>query len=221
MPPSAASSSPGRAASAPVKAPRAWPKNSDSSRPSGIAAQFTATSARVRRGLRSWRKRARSSFPEPVSPSISTGTSKRATRSASASSARIGAERATMPAAAAPLPLFADDRTVLRLEPLQNRAADLGDVPFIESAVRRPVTNRDSEGPLSGGDPGRRIPGRRFPDRRLAEPVVVENPRLPPPGDAGAPRARGPAPALRGRSGRRSPRPPPGGAAAAPRPSAR
>ena len=43
MPPSASSKRPARAAAAPVKAPRSWPKSSLSSRASGSAPQFTAT----------------------------------------------------------------------------------------------------------------------------------------------------------------------------------
>ena len=49
MPPSASRSAPGRASSAPVNAPRAWPKNSLSASVSGTAAQLTGTNgARAR-----------------------------------------------------------------------------------------------------------------------------------------------------------------------------
>jgi len=44
VPPCAASMRPVRPSTAPVKAPRVWPKSSASSRPSGIAAQFRAIS---------------------------------------------------------------------------------------------------------------------------------------------------------------------------------
>ena len=58
--------------SAPVKAPRTWPNSSLSTSPAEIAEQFTFTSGRSRRGLRSWIARAISSLPVPVSPRIST-----------------------------------------------------------------------------------------------------------------------------------------------------
>src|SRR5207245_1727054 len=57
---------------APVKAPRSWPKSSDSSRPEGMAAQLILTKVRSRRGLRLWMARAKSSLPVPVSPRSST-----------------------------------------------------------------------------------------------------------------------------------------------------
>ena len=52
VPPSAASKSPTRFRSAPVKAPFSWPKSSLSRRDSGSAAQFTATKGPARRGAR-------------------------------------------------------------------------------------------------------------------------------------------------------------------------
>src|SRR6266404_4187930 len=57
---------------APVKAPRSCPNNSLSRRPAGIAAQFTLTRLRLRRGLSSWIARAITSLPVPVSPAIKT-----------------------------------------------------------------------------------------------------------------------------------------------------
>ncbi len=51
VPPSASANLPRRGPTAPVKAPRTWPNNSDSMRLSGIAAQFTFTIARARRAL--------------------------------------------------------------------------------------------------------------------------------------------------------------------------
>ena len=44
VPERASSKRPGLARTAPVKAPRSWPNSSDSSSPSGIAAQFTGMS---------------------------------------------------------------------------------------------------------------------------------------------------------------------------------
>jgi hypothetical protein len=48
---------------APVNAPFSWPNNSLSSRPVGIAAQFSLTSVLSLRRLRSWIARAKSSCP--------------------------------------------------------------------------------------------------------------------------------------------------------------
>ena len=63
-------SRPVRRCTAPVKAPRAWPKSSASSNDSGMAAQFSATKGRSARGLSRWRARATTSFPVPVGPWI-------------------------------------------------------------------------------------------------------------------------------------------------------
>ena len=71
-PPSACSKRPLRCVAAPVKAPRSWPKNSDSIRSLGIAAVLTAMNDRAARGLFECRARATSSLPTPVSPVIST-----------------------------------------------------------------------------------------------------------------------------------------------------
>jgi hypothetical protein len=79
VPPLAAWNRPGREATAPVKAPRTWPKSSLSISPSGMAAQFTATNGPVPRGERRWISRATSSLPVPVSPWSSTVTSVAAT----------------------------------------------------------------------------------------------------------------------------------------------
>ncbi len=74
MPPSACSKRPRRVVCAPVKAPRSWPKSSDSSRSFGIAAVLIATKGPVARGLCLCSARATSSLPEPLSPVISTVT---------------------------------------------------------------------------------------------------------------------------------------------------
>ena len=58
MPPSACSKRPARRATAPVKAPFSWPKNSDSMSSRGTAVQLTATKGRSRRGERRWTARA-------------------------------------------------------------------------------------------------------------------------------------------------------------------
>ena len=72
MPPSASANLPFLLVSAPVKAPRVCPNSSDSSRFSGIAAQFTLTSGISRCALWKWIARATISLPVPVSPVIST-----------------------------------------------------------------------------------------------------------------------------------------------------
>jgi hypothetical protein len=89
--------SPLRSRSAPVKAPRTWPKSSLSSSVSGIAAQFTETSRPLRRSLALWIARATISLPVPLSPSIRIGTSVAATRSISSKSLSIAALRPTIP----------------------------------------------------------------------------------------------------------------------------
>ena len=68
MPPVVASKKPARSRSAPVKAPRAWPKSSLSSRVSVTAPQFTATKGPLLREHSSWMRRASRSLPAPLSP---------------------------------------------------------------------------------------------------------------------------------------------------------
>ncbi len=80
MPPSACSNRPRRRACAPVNAPFSWPNSSLASTPSANAPQLSATNGPPARGLASCTARAASSLPVPVSPSMSTGTSVRATR---------------------------------------------------------------------------------------------------------------------------------------------
>ena len=83
VPPSASSKRPLRAVAAPVKAPRAWPKSSLSTRSGGSAPQFTATKRRSRREEWWWMARAASSLPVPVSPPRSTVMSRPAACSSS------------------------------------------------------------------------------------------------------------------------------------------
>jgi hypothetical protein len=75
-------------AMAPVNAPFSWPKSSLSSRPAGMAAQFSLIKVRSLRGLRRWMARASSSLPVPVSPWMSTVASVGATVSISRSTLR-------------------------------------------------------------------------------------------------------------------------------------
>ena len=72
VPPSACSKRPRRIACAPVKAPRSWPNNSDSSKSFGMAAVLIAMKGLVARGLCRCNARATSSLPVPDSPLIST-----------------------------------------------------------------------------------------------------------------------------------------------------
>ena len=72
VPASASSKQPMRRSAAPVKAPRSWPKISLSINVSGMAEQLMATNGPVARGESLWIVRATISFPEPVSPVIST-----------------------------------------------------------------------------------------------------------------------------------------------------
>ena len=55
-----------------VNAPRTWPKSSDSSSVSGMAAQLTLMNGMSCCALRLWMARATSSLPVPVSPVINT-----------------------------------------------------------------------------------------------------------------------------------------------------
>ncbi len=88
MPLCASSKRPMRCATAPVKAPFSWPKNSLSSSPVGMAAQLTLTIVRSRRALKEWMARAISSLPVPVSPQMSTTESVGATVSTCSSTRR-------------------------------------------------------------------------------------------------------------------------------------
>src|SRR5712692_4916496 len=68
VPPSAASSRPGLSLTAPVNAPRTWPKSSLSSRFSESVVQLTTTKGPSARRLHRWIWRARTFFPVPLSP---------------------------------------------------------------------------------------------------------------------------------------------------------
>ena len=67
MPPLATSKSPICSELAPVKAPFAWPKSSDSMSVSEIAAQLTGRNVSPARRLVAWTRRATTSLPVPVS----------------------------------------------------------------------------------------------------------------------------------------------------------
>ena len=71
-PRSASSKRPSRRSAAPVKAPFSWPNNSLSSSVSGSAPTLTAMKGLDFRPLSTCSARATSSFPVPLSPSMST-----------------------------------------------------------------------------------------------------------------------------------------------------
>src|ERR1035441_3303708 len=97
VPPCAISKRPDREATAPVKAPRSWPKSSDSASVSVSAELFTATNGPSRRELLRWIASATSSFPVPLSPVTRTVASVGATFSMAAKSARIPGLSPTSP----------------------------------------------------------------------------------------------------------------------------
>ncbi len=75
---------------APVKAPRSWPKSSLSSNCSGMAAQLTATNGPLWRSLCCQIALATSSLPVPLSPVIRTVVSVLANCPMSLNTSRIG-----------------------------------------------------------------------------------------------------------------------------------
>ncbi|PYQ01883.1 MAG: hypothetical protein DMF82_17775 [Acidobacteria bacterium] len=80
-----------------MNAPLTWPNSSDSSSPSGSAAQLTLMRGISRCALRSWMARATSSLPVPVSPVISTVLRACATSSSCRITSWIARLRPTMP----------------------------------------------------------------------------------------------------------------------------
>ena len=66
-----------------------WPKSSDSSSSLEMAAQLIETNCLSRRGLASWMALANISLPVPLSPRISTETSRRAAREARPTATRM------------------------------------------------------------------------------------------------------------------------------------
>ena len=96
MPPSASPKSPGRARTAPVKAPRAWP-NSSASASSGVSdAQLNRTKRWPDRRDARQSASATRSFPVPLSPVMSTVTSRGATRATSCASRRMLSDAKTI-----------------------------------------------------------------------------------------------------------------------------
>src|SRR5579862_1996255 len=97
VPPLAATNGPVLLQTAPVKAPRTCPKNSDSMRLGETAAQSTGTNGSSRRGPALWMALATSSFPVPVSPSIVTQKSPDENRSIREYNPSIGGELPIIP----------------------------------------------------------------------------------------------------------------------------
>ena len=98
MPPEASSKRPTRSRTAPVKAPRTWPKSSVSSSSPGSAAQLTTMKGPLRRGEWPWIARATTSLPVPLSPVRSTVASLCSSEEMSAKIRVIFGELATAPA---------------------------------------------------------------------------------------------------------------------------
>ena len=97
MPPAASSKRPARSRTAPVKAPRTWPKSSLSRSSPGRAPQFTATKGPARRGERAWIACATTSLPVPLSPVSSTVVSLCSRFSISRKTRSIAGERPMSP----------------------------------------------------------------------------------------------------------------------------
>ena len=95
VPPFASSKRPIFRPTAPVNAPRSWPKRSLSMSDAGMAAQFTLTSTASFRRLRAWMAWAISSLPVPVSPVTSTVESVGATCSTLLSTRRSAGDPPT------------------------------------------------------------------------------------------------------------------------------
>ncbi len=96
VPPSASPNSPGRERMAPVKAPLAWPNSSASASSGERAAQLKRTNGRSARREASTIASATLSLPVPLSPVMSTVTSRGATRPTSTPSRRIASEAKTI-----------------------------------------------------------------------------------------------------------------------------
>src|SRR3990172_3517111 len=86
---------------APENAPRSEPNSSLSSSSSGRLAHGMRTKGRSRRVPHSWMRRARSSFPVPLSPKMSTLERAGATRRARSRTGRMAFERVMNPGASA------------------------------------------------------------------------------------------------------------------------
>ena len=163
-----------------MKAPRSWPNSSLSSSVSGIAAQLTATNGPLARGASSWRARATSSLPVPVSPWIST-------------EAGVGAARLDQPMhllhrfavadqATDPPDIFeppAKDRDLLKGLRLVERLLDEQPESIHVDGLGQIVVGafaHGRDGAVDGGEPGQdddRHPG-QFPLERVHQPEPVD-----------------------------------------------
>ena len=96
MPPSASPKRPTRARTAPVKAPRAWPKSSASASSATRDAQLNRTKGRAARREACTSASATRSLPVPLSPVSSTATSRGPTRATSEASRLMAGESKIM-----------------------------------------------------------------------------------------------------------------------------
>jgi len=103
---------------APVNAPRSWPNNSDSISVSEKTAQLTGTNGLWRRALDTWSRFAITSFPDPVSPVMSTLLSLSAMTLTKSTIARMRAFRPTMMESAAKVAWGTGPTTSSRDSPL-------------------------------------------------------------------------------------------------------
>ena len=102
VPPWAARKKPSRSPVAPVYAPLRAPNSSAETSSLERAPRLTLTKGPSRRGLCWWMARATSSLPEPVSPRMSTGTFRSATRTTSSRTRRTPSPWPTMPSSPGP-----------------------------------------------------------------------------------------------------------------------
>ncbi len=97
VPSPAAARSPSRESVAPVNAPGACPKSSSSKRDAFRLAALTATNGSAARDERAWTARATSSLPEPLGPSMWSGTELAAALTISPRRRSMASLRPTMP----------------------------------------------------------------------------------------------------------------------------
>ena len=180
MPPAARSNRPGFWRSAPVKAPRSWPKSSLSTRPSGSAPQLTRMNGPAARSEWRCKAAATSSLPVPLSPTISTGGVGRggeadrledlAHRGALADRARArrrprSEESPRLVAGSRPQRLDLEGQGTLPQRPLQGQQ-DLVEVERLGQVVVGPAAHRLDRGgrAAEGGDDDHRQVGQRRPE---------------------------------------------------------
>ncbi len=123
VPPSAAAKRPSASPTAPVKAPRLWPKSVDSSSAGARAPQLTAMKGRSLRRLRAWRYRAKTSLPVPDSPVMRMGTSVGAARSQRERASTKGGDAPRRPPASLAWEVSASESSATRSSSASRAAA--------------------------------------------------------------------------------------------------